>query len=200
MAYNLIFTNGLPPGLPLEHRVLIEGCTPSLKNVFSGVPQGTSTVLWLLMFLLYINNIYTNINSSIHLFANDCVLYKVIKSSQDHLLLQQDLNNLVQWADTWQMKLNIEKCVTMTCTKSSAPIPIVYFINKHPLKIIDQHDYLGVRLHSSMTWSHHIQCKVNKATKDLNFIKCILHKCTREVKTTAYFTLVRPLLEYAAMV
>jgi len=157
MAYNLIFTNGLSPGLTLECRVLIEGCTPSLKNVLSGVPQGT--VLWLLMFLLYIN-IYTNINSSIHLFADDCMFYKVIKSSQDHLLLQQDLNNLVQWTDTWQMKLNIEKCVTMTCTKSSASIPMVYFINKHPLKIDDQHDYLGVRLHSSMTWSHHIQCKL----------------------------------------
>jgi len=68
------------------------------------------------MFLLYINDIDTNITSSICHFANDCVLYKVIKSSQDHFLLQQDLNNLVQWADTWQMKLNIEKCVTMTCT------------------------------------------------------------------------------------
>jgi len=103
------------------------------------------------MFLLDINDINTNITSSIHLFADDCVLYKVIKFSQDHLLLQQDLNNLVQWADTWQMKLNIEKCVTMTCTRSPAPIPTVYFINKHPLKIVDQHDYLGVRLHSSMT-------------------------------------------------
>jgi len=154
------------------------------------------------MFLLYINDIDTNITSSIRLFANDCVLYKVIKSSQDHLLLQQDLNNLVQWADTWQMKLNIEKCVTMTCTRPRPPasIPTVYLINKHPLKIVNQHDYLGVRLHSSMTCNHHIQCKVNKATKVLNFIKCILYKCTREVKITAYFTLVRPLLEYAAMV
>jgi len=100
------------------------------------------------------------------------------------------------------MKLNIKKCVTMTCTRSPAPIPTVYFINNHPLKIVNQHDYLGVRLHSSMTWSHHndIQCKVNKATKVLNFIKHILYKCTREVKTTAYFTLVKPLLEYAAMV
>jgi len=51
-----------------------------------------------------------------------------------------------------------------------------------------------------MMWSHHIQCKVNKATKVLNFIKRILCKYTKEVKTTTYFTLVKPLLDYAAMV
>ena len=152
------------------------------------------------MFLLYINDIDSNIASSIHLFADDCVLYRVIKSPQDHLSLQQDLNQLVQWADTWQMKLNNGKCVTMTSTRSPASTPTAYYINKHPLDITDQHDYLGARLHSSMTWSHHIQLKVNRATKVLNFIKCTLHKCTQEVKETAYFTLVRPVLKYAAII
>ena len=149
------------------------------------------------MFLLYINDIDSNIASSIHLFADDCVLYRVIKSPQDHLSLQQDLNQLVQWADTWQMKLNIGKCVTMTCTRSPASTPTAYCINEHPLDITDQHDYLGVRLHSSMTWSHYIQLKVNKATKVFDFIKHTLHKCTKEV---ACFTLVRSVLECAAII
>ena len=88
--------------------------------------------------------------------AEDCVLYRVIKSPQDHLSLQQDLNQLVQWTNTWQMKLNIEKCVTMTCTRSPTSTPKAYYINNHPLGITDQHDNIGVRLHSSMTWYHHI--------------------------------------------
>ena len=98
------------------------------------------------------------------------------------------------------MKLNIEKCVTMACTRSPASTPTVYYIHEHPLDITDQHDYLGVRLHSSMTWSHHIQLKVNKATKVLNLIKCTLHKCTKEVEETAYLILVRPVLEYVAII
>ena len=85
-------------------------------------------------------------------------------------------------------------------TRSPASTPTAYYINEHPLDITDQHDYLDVRLHSSMTWSHHIQLKVNKATKVLNFIKCTLFKCTKEVKETAYFTLVRPVLEYTAII
>ena len=157
-------------------RVLVEGCTSSTKKVLSGVPQGT--VLGPLMFLLYINDIDTNITSSIRLYADDCVLYRVIKSPQDRDLLQQDLNQLVQWTQTWQMKLNIEKCVSMSCNRSPASTPVVYYISENALEIADQHDYLGVRLHSSMTWSYHIQLKINKATnyKVLNLIKRTLPK------------------------
>ena len=39
-----------------------------------------------------------------------------------------------------------------------------------------------------------------KATKVLNLIKRTLHNCTKEVKESAYLTLVRPILEYAAIV
>ena len=77
----------------------------------------------------------------------------------------------------------------MTCTRPPVSTPMIYYIHEHPLNITDQHDYLGVRLHSSMTWSHH------KAIKVLNLIKRTLHKCTKEVNETAYFTLVRPILQ-----
>ena len=53
---------------------------------------------------------------------------------------------------------------------------------------------------SGFTVPHHIQLKVNKATKVLNFIKCTLYKCTKEVKETVYFTLVRPVLEHATII
>jgi len=76
-------------------RVVIKGHSSSYVKVGSGVPQGT--VLGPLMFLLYINDITTNITSYIRLFADDCILYRVIHSEQDHQLLQQDLNRIIQW-------------------------------------------------------------------------------------------------------
>ena len=51
------------------------------------------------MFLLYINDMSTGIGSSIHLFADDYVLYRVIKSIKDHNHLQEDLNTLVKWTN-----------------------------------------------------------------------------------------------------
>ena len=57
-----------------------------LVPVSSGVPQGT--VLGLLMFLIYINDISEDISSQLRLFADDSLLYRTIKSEQDSSLLQ----------------------------------------------------------------------------------------------------------------
>ena len=82
-----------------------------------------------LMFLLYINDSDTNICSSIHLFADDCILYRIIETPDDHQHLQSDLNSLIQWTMQWQMKLNPEKCVTLRCTRSPTPYQAVYILN-----------------------------------------------------------------------
>ena len=67
--------------------------------VLSGVPQGT--VRGPLMFLLCINDIAKGINSPLCLFAEDCLLYRVINSVEDTNMLQEDLNKLSEWAHTW---------------------------------------------------------------------------------------------------
>ena len=51
-----------------------------------------------------------------------------------------------------------------------------------------------------MQWSHHIDGICKKASKVLNFIRRNLSKRSTEVKSTAYFTLVHPIMEYAASV
>ena len=179
-------------------KVVVEGETSNSLNVVSGVLQGT--VLGPLMFLLYINDLSAGINSPIRLFADDCVLYRVIKTAKDHECLQQDLNTLVEWTKQWQMILNPAKCVTLNCTRSLSPSVAAYIINNTPLNSMKQHKYLGVMMNKSMSWSGHIQQIINKASKTLNFAKRILHQCTSSVKETAYITLVRPLLEYASAV
>ena len=72
--------------------------TSTHSRVKSGVFQ--STVLGPIMFLLYINDIGQNIPSKIQLFANDCVLYRVIKSPQDEQALQENLAKVSTWANT----------------------------------------------------------------------------------------------------
>jgi len=88
--------------------------------VLSGVPQGT--VLGPLMFLIYINDVTENILSQSRLFADDCLLYRPIRTVQDSTLLQKDLDALSQWAIVWQMKFNPSKHTVMRCTRSQKPI------------------------------------------------------------------------------
>ena len=62
------------------------------------------------------------------------------------------------------------------------------------------HSYLGVLFTSSMPFSSHINNIIAKASKMLNFIQQNLSKCTKDMKSTAYHSLVRPILEYSSLV
>ena len=89
-------------------------------SVISGVPQGT--VLGPLLFLLYINDINSNILSSIRLFADDCVVCRTISNEDDVVLLQKDIDEISRWAQRWQMKFNINKCVLLRFTRHHLPL------------------------------------------------------------------------------
>ena len=68
----------------------------------SGVPQGT--VLGPLLFSLYINDITVGIDSQIRLFADDRVCYREIRTVEDTLKLQKDIDLLGSWARKWGMR------------------------------------------------------------------------------------------------
>jgi hypothetical protein len=62
----------------------------------SGVPQGS--VLGPLLFLAYVNDIWRTIESTIRLFAEDCIIYRELINNKDMAMLQIDLNRPREWA------------------------------------------------------------------------------------------------------
>ena len=57
--------------------------------------------------------ITTNVQSQLHLFADDCLVYQLINSPVDHQILQSDLDTLITWTKRWQMEFNVSKCKTL---------------------------------------------------------------------------------------
>jgi hypothetical protein len=78
-------------------RVIFGGQLSEEVRVTSGVAQGS--VLGLLLFLAYVNDIWRDTESTDRLFADDCIMYREIINSQDMETLQIDLNRLAEWAD-----------------------------------------------------------------------------------------------------
>ena len=152
-----------------SQRVVLDNSLSNYVQVESGVPQGT--VLGPIMFLLYINDINVKISSSLRLFADDCVLYRIIESNHDHNYLQSDLNVISAWSQSWQMQFNVKKCVTLRCDKSLQRNSFTYYLNEEPLNCVTDHSCLGVLLSSSMSFSSHINNIVVKGSKMLNFIR-----------------------------
>ena len=71
------------------------GASSSWTSVKAGVPQGS--ILGPLLFLLYIDDIDVDINSSNRLFADDTSLANL------------DLAKIHRWADKWLVTFNPEK-------------------------------------------------------------------------------------------
>ena len=165
-------------------------------DVTSAVPQGS--VLGPILFLLYINDINGNVQSSIRLFADDSIIYRKINSNIDHQILQTDLIQLEKWSDKWQMQFNISKCVHLPITNKTKPRSHQYSLFGHPLSKEASHSYLGVKLDSKLSWAKHITEITSKSSKVLGMVKRTLGPCQPEVKDTAYSMLVRSKLEYAS--
>ena len=72
--------------------IVDNGSKYEFRIVKSGVPQ--DTVLGQLLFLIYINDNESQLTSSIHLFADDCALFRPIYFENNSLTLQENIFKL----------------------------------------------------------------------------------------------------------
>ena len=181
-------------------RVTIDNISSDLVAVTSGVPQGT--VLGPTLFIIFMNDIVDNIkHSKIRLFADDIILYKEITSASDVQQLQEDLHSLQLWEGTWLLKFSIPKCHVLQVTRATKHKIIAnYYLHDTPLEIVDKCKYLGVTIQSDLRWSTHIHNITVNASRTLSFLRRNLKLNNQHLKETAYFSLVRPQLEYASVV
>ena len=144
-------------------------------KVTSGVPKGS--VLGIIIFLIYINDLPNSLSTNVCLLADDAIVNRENKSPQDCLELQNDLNKLIAWEKKWLMEFNPSKCGILSVTRKRAPTAYSYTLHGHTLNRVKSTKYLGLTITSHFkrnvkTRSRLIKTKVYKALVPIRLEFC----------------------------
>ena len=93
-----------------------------------------------------------------------------------------------------------ENSKVLHLSKSKDPYHHEQWLSDKPLSAVDHQEYLGVWLESFLSWDYHLNYICDKANKVLGLIRRTFGSNNPEGVSTAYKTLVHPILEYGCQV
>ena len=173
--------------------VKINNSVSESLTVTSGVPQGS--VLGPTLFIYFINDLPNVVqNSSIKIFADDTKVYNSVNNPENVNHLQNAIDNLYQWTQTWLLKFNKEKCKILHLGKNNEKNK--YFIGQNNERItLDETDLekdLGIFIDPNLNFKKHIKNTVKKASfSSYKILKNFSFK-SASVLIPLFKTLIRP--------
>ena len=176
--------------------VAVDGFHSNHCSVTSGVPQGS--VIGPSLFLIYINDLPSKVNSEVRLFADDTVIYTTTDKKDQ---LQKDLKTLEEWELHWDMEFNPSKCEHITFgRKRSNRLNNSYTLHNVSIPRVQEIKYLGVKLEHTLRWNSNTDYVTGKAAGKVGFIRRTIPPSLTQLRDRAYQSLVRPILEYSSTV
>ena len=173
--------------------VKIEDKISEYRSVTSGVPQGS--VLGPTLFNIYVNSLIENIDcgSDVYLFADDVKIF-----SGDSNKLQNDLDNLCQWSDKWQLNIAFDKCSVLHLGKNN-PMT-TYYLGENIVKSQESVKDLGIYTTSNLSSTTHCHELYKKCSRIASLICKTFISKNLDLKLRAYKTYVLPILDYCSSV
>ena len=127
--------------------------------MLSGVPHGT--VLGPLLFLCFSADINDSINDSVlSMYADDTKLFKGIQNHGDSMLLQNDLNAISNWADSWQLTLNPAKTKHLTIGRQREDY--TFYLNGYAIEQVNSMCDIAVLIQSDLKFTSHCNSLIKK--------------------------------------
>ena len=135
--------------------------------MWSGVPQGS--VLGPLLFLIFINDLEDNTTGSVLKFADDTKIFRQVRDTRDNIRMQIDLDQLVEWAEKWQMQFNVSKCKVMYVWQKNPRFS--YSMSNDGLQVVETEKDLGVMISSDLKCSQQCNYANKKAIRVMGMIR-----------------------------
>ena len=110
--------------------------------------------------------------STIRLFADDCVIYRKLINNADIEKLQKDLD----WLGEWGLKINRSKSKAIRFMRARVKKPLNYSLMGTLIPEVNSCKYLGIILRRDLRCADQVNYGVKKASKALHFTMRILKK------------------------
>lgn len=115
--------------------------------------------------------------------------------------LQKNIARINNWCSFNGIQLNVDKCATLTFTRSSNPEVFDYTVSNATIPRVSQFRDLGVLFDAQLSFASHIEAVSSSASKSLGFLfrTCKIFTDDGALKAV-YYSLVRSKMEYASTV
>ena len=189
-----------------EQCVIIGGQKSERRIVTSGVPQGS--ILGPLLFVLFINDMAMCVSdkTNIALYADDTKIWREIIDWEDHLVLQNDINQLQEWANVNKMNFHPQKCKVLSVAKHSynpiLPFHVFFYeLGGTILEYTNSEKDLGVIVNTTLSSDDQCLARYNMMNSKLGLLMRVCH-FTKNVqqKRALYLAIVRSQLNHCCVV
>jgi hypothetical protein len=161
-----------------------------------GVPQGS--ILGPLLFLIYINDLPTNVQHPMILFADDST---VLIKSESLLSYNKDINNtlknIIDWLQINRLKMNIEKTQIMQFHQSKInAINLDIKYNDECIEHTNVAKFLGLDIDNQLNWKVHTETLDKKINNFVFALRRITKSSDRKTALLAYHGYIGSILRY----
>ena len=188
--------------------VEIENVKSSIKDIQTGVPQGST--LGPLLFIIYMNDISlsSNLLKSI-LFADDTTLNTVLSlfpadnGISTSFLINRELEKITEWLRANKLSLNTKKTKYMLFRYSQTPkrnIPKLDLVmDGKAIEKTDSFNFLGITIAETLSWNLQIEKVSLKMVKIIGVMNRIKNFVSSDILLKIYNSLILSHLHYGIL-
>ena len=134
------------------------------------------------------------------MYAYDVKLYTDLTSNSGTDALQRSLDELADWARTWQLPISISKCSVLTLNAKMGSLEHEFYLDNCRLQQLLEIKDIGITIDSQLKFNLHIDKIVGKAQSRASLIHRCFKSGSADILFRAFVVYVRPLLEYGSVV
>ena len=182
-----------------KQRVVLNGQYSSRASVKAGVPQGS--IIGLLFFLIFINDLSENLASNPKLFADDTSVFSVVQDiTLSAKYLNDDLKKINKWAFQFKISFNPDpnkqaQEVIFSRKRNKPNHPSLNFNNTVAIQSTT-HKHLGMILDTKLDFQELLEDKLSNISKTIGLLRNLHKILTRLPLLTVCKSFIRTHLDY----